>query len=112
MRHQPSCIRPLIYAVKTTIEHLNEKAQERDAEAVRERERATTILQQNESIELLQNTVNEFGGQIGQVVKIVNDLASQQNNRDDLLTKELQTKSVYSWISERRHDADNVGSTK
>lgn len=79
---------------------------------MRERERATTILQQNESIELLQNTVNEFGGQIGQVVKIVNDLASQQNNRDDLLTKKLQAKSVYSWISKRRHDADNVGSTK
>lgn len=86
-------------AVQTTIERLNEKVQERDAEAVRERERTTMILQQNESIALLQATVNEFGGQVGHVVKTLNDFASQRNNQDDSLSQEIQGKSVCFWAS-------------
>lgn len=81
-----------MFLVKTTIDNLNEKVQERNAEAVRERERVTTILQQNEGIASLQNNLNDLGGKIGQVVSIVNDLASRQNNRDDSLVNEVQAK--------------------
>lgn len=81
-----------MFLVKTTIENLNEKVQERNAEAVRERERVTTLLQQNEGISSLQNNLSDLGGKIGQVVSIVNDLASRQNDRDESLVNAVQAK--------------------
>lgn len=99
-------------SVNTTITQLNEKVQERDAEAVRERERATTILQQNESIASLQKTVSDFGGQIAQVVKVVGDLASQQSSRDDSSAKDMQAKLVCFCAPTCGHKADRADSTK
>lgn len=90
--NDPNGIRSLTNSVKTTISQLNEKVQERDTEVLRERDRLTMMFQQNESIALLQNTVTAFEGQIGQVVKTVNDLAFKQINQDDSSAKEIQAK--------------------
>lgn len=43
---------------------------------------------------------------MGQVVKTVNDLASQKINQDDSLIKEVQVKSVRSLPPKRRSEAD------
>lgn len=50
------------------------------------------IIRQNESIASLQNNLNELGGKIGQVVSVVNDLASRHTDRDDSMVQEVQAK--------------------
>lgn len=82
----------LILPVNNQIENLNHKIQEREADVMRERETAQALLQQNGSINNINETLKIFGAQIEGVVGKVNEVAAQQYQHDDQSAREVHVK--------------------
>lgn len=88
-----SCLtRWLILPVHDKIEALNQKVQERDADIVRERETAQSLLHQNGSINHMQSTLNSFEAQMKEVIDKVNAVVVSQHQRGDDSAKETNSK--------------------
>lgn len=71
---------------------LNQKIQEREAEILRERETGQVLLQQQDSIAMIQDTLKIFGTQIEEAVSKVNELASRQSQQGDTKAEALHVK--------------------
>lgn len=78
--------------VNNQIEGLNHKVQEREADVVRERETAKTLLDQKENINNIQDTLKTFGKQIEEVVGKVNAVVAQRFDSDDQPAKDMNMK--------------------
>lgn len=78
--------------VNKQIEGLNQKVQEREADVVRERETATTLLDQTNNINNIQVTLKIFGQQIEEVIGKVNAVVAQRYDSDAQSAKHMNLK--------------------
>lgn len=78
--------------VNNQIDGLNRKVQEREADIVRERETAKTLLDQKKNINNIQDTLKIFGQQIDEVAGTVNAVVAQRYDSDDQSAKDMNMK--------------------
>lgn len=71
---------------------MNQKVRERDADIKREREQAQVLLQQNASINSIQDTLKTFGTQMAEMASKVDSVVAVQHQQDDQALKETSIK--------------------